>query len=182
MADTQAMTIIENLTEELGDKELRIMELEKQVSKLLKENRDMDNELIARKIYGNSDIKYTLEHGCLYELYEEIHKELTIRGYSPKSTMYKDMFIVMCRDVLEFDYFELVEPTEVRADFKSEITLEYYIECWRMEDDLEQADIDYNQCEFEDMLENLNQMTDWQYFKTEMRSEKGEVIYAKFMR
>ena len=61
MSDEQQMTIIENLSEELGEKELRIMALEKEVEKL---KESIDFAVIHNLVYECPQCKYLTDPHC----------------------------------------------------------------------------------------------------------------------
>ena len=182
-----AMNIIENLSEELGEKELRIIELEKQVEEIKKEKDYMNKEILARKMFSKRYLLNILYECPISEVYEEIDKELVCRHYASNglfdcSQDYKDMFTIICRDVLELEDFELLEDYQLVEQFKSEIPLREFIlnVC---DGDEEEGTIRWNRmidyCEWEDICEELNDLTDFSYQKAFV--DKGSIIFAKCM-
>ena len=80
MSDEIAMTIIENLTEELGDKELKIMELEKKIKRLKKlmEKKDIQMGKYAERL---EEAEFFIDNRDLGEDYDEVLRQ---EGHSPR--------------------------------------------------------------------------------------------------
>jgi len=181
-----AMNIIENLSEELGEKELRIIELEKQVEEIKKEKDYMNKQLEARIITDKSNIKLKFNEWQTSEVYEEIDRQLVSRHYTSNglsacSQDYKDMFKIICRDVLELECFEFLEDYELIEHFKTEIPLSKYIlnVCDEEEGTITwHRMIDY--CEWEDICQLLNDFTDFSYERGFV--DKGSMIFCMCMR
>ena len=124
--EEQQFAMIENLTEELGEKETKIMELENLIEKYQKEHKiQADREWVKTTF-----IEYLQEGGeadFVPEIWDFFKNK--VNHHYPGSNYYK-IFVMMLEQIIGLSEHDLKTEEEVRDDFQYLVD-DYYENRWK---------------------------------------------------
>ena len=163
--EEQQFEMIENLTEELGEKESKIIELEK----IIEEYRTERIIQADREFVKTTFIKYCktfnyLENDDIYEVCEYFEEHISNYYPSNYPSDYHKVFVMMLYEILDVKDYDLKSESEIRDDFKYEVGEEEYEEKWK--DD-----------EIDDIIFHLDYETNVMYYKLPFDNEDGEKVW-----
>ena len=116
MSDELSMEIIENLSEELGQKELRIMELEKEVRILMNRNQDNETKYQFYQVAVEDMIMYR-EEGAVYEWEDGTFSSNKFDGTEKGDELRRELFLECCpgRETTVKEFIEELDDSNHEA-------------------------------------------------------------------
>ena len=116
MSDELAMEIIENLSEELGQKELRIMKLEKECRMFMSRNQDNERKWNAKEQFYQDITQRNMayrDEGAWYEWTDGIFNDYDIDDIDLKVELFLDLFDG--REVTAEEYIDEIDDSNDEA-------------------------------------------------------------------
>ena len=163
--EEQQFEMIENLTEELGEKESKIIELEKMIEVYRTERIiQADREFVKTTFIKYCKTFNYLENDDIYEVCEYFEEHISNYYPSNYPSDYHKVFVMMLYEILDVKDYDLKSESEIRDDFKYEVGEEEYEEKWK--DD-----------EIDDIIFHLDYETNVMYYKLPFDNEDGEKVW-----